>query len=216
MTTQESQIPTEVIELPRPTTAQVEVISADPRMEVRVVLPGTFTLLGYVPVEGEFEAYVAMNVDGNFITVKLDQAMSKEEIFTAFAEALPSGFEAATNGTQSEVLILSILRARQRTSMTPHVMFFATDPAQRYLWRARNKICIDGDAAHSSVVASTLQLTVDGHPVKIALLGGENPFETASRIRDALPPGYRALIELPVFGESTVDLTILRRQTATA
>ena len=54
-------------------------------------------------------------------------ATDVDQIFDAIANALPSGFEAATNGTTSEVLIVSLLRVQKKTSVTPHVMFFSTD-----------------------------------------------------------------------------------------
>ena len=43
------------------------------------------------------------------------------------------------------------------------------------------------------------------------LCGGDQPLATAVRIRQVLPLGYTALIELPLFPGAEVVVTILRR-----
>jgi hypothetical protein len=202
---------TEVVELDRPASADVQVVSADPRVEALLVLPGTLTVLAYVPREGDPEAHVALKVDGNFVTVTLTRAMTKEQIFEAFAAAMPPGFEALTNDTQSEILILSILRVPSKTSTLPHVMFASTDPLQRFLWKARNKFTIEGNAARAALVRSIVHLTVDGFPVKVVLMGGETPVGTATKLQQARPVAYDAMLELPVVGDAAVAVTGLRR-----
>src|SRR5439155_17379189 len=98
-----------------------------------------------------------------------------------------------------EVLILSILRLQPRISSAPQVMFYSTDPAQRFTWRARNKFTIEGVATHTGMVRSFVHLTVDGLPVKFTLNGGENPLAVASRLRAVLPTNYQTIIKLPMY-----------------
>jgi hypothetical protein len=48
-------------------------------------------------------------------------------------------------------------------------------------------------------------------PVKVVLMGGETPVGTATKLQQAMPESYVAMLELPVFGDAAVDVTVLRR-----
>ncbi|MBI3183563.1 MAG: hypothetical protein HYZ28_15610 [Myxococcales bacterium] len=203
---------TPVVARARPSAAKLELVSGDPRMEARVVARGTLTLLAYVPDEGPFDAYVALKVDGNFVTVAFHKGLDREGIFQAIRAALPPGFEAATpEGSESEVLIVNVMRLAG-SEVAPHVMFASTDPGQRVRRAGRNKLSIDGVATRGFAHPAWIHLSVDGRQIEIPLSGGEGPLETAGLIRRALPGGYTAIIELPLYHGEEVKLTVVRRR----
>ncbi|MHB8876100.1 MAG: hypothetical protein ACYC8T_20610 [Myxococcaceae bacterium] len=205
------QITSKVLPFKRPPTARLEVVSADERLEVQAAAPGTLTVLGYLPDDGPFDAFIALKVDGNFVTVAVHKGMSKEDIFDAFSNALPPGYEAATADSQSEVLILTVLKVRPRVSGNPTVKFMSNDPAQSLRWVGENKFTLSGSVSRAQTVRSFVEVTVDEKPLRIFLAAGESALAVATRIRAALPSHYQAILELPLYGEDQVKITVLRR-----
>lgn len=206
-----SMATSKVLAFQRPTTAGLELVSVDARLEARVVAPGTMTLLGYVPDDGAFDAFLAMKVDGNFVTVALHKEMDREGIAEAFSSALPPGYEAASIDSQSEVLILTILRVRPRVSNAPSVKFMSNDPAQTLRWVGPNKFTLSGSVSKQQTVRSFVEVIIDEKPLRIYLAAGESSLAVANRIRAALPMHYQAILELPLYQEDQVKITILRR-----
>ena len=206
-----SMVTSKVLAFQRPPTASLELVSVDPRMEVQVVAPGTMTVLGYVPDDGAFDAFLALKVDGNFVTVALHKGMDREGISDAFSNALPPGYEAASVDSQSEVLILTILRVRPRVSNAPAVKFMSNDPSQSLRWVGPNKFTISGSVSAQQTIRSFVEVTVDEKPTQVFLEPGESALAVATRIRAALPSHFQAILELPLYEEDQVKITILRR-----
>lgn len=206
-----SQLPTDPFYFGRPDGARIELVSADPRLEVAMGAQGMLTMNGFLSDEGPFDAFLAMKVDGNFVTAAFHKGMDKEDMFHALQRSLPPGFEiAAPTGSQSEVLIADVFRTPARGGK-PEVGFTCTDPSQRVRFVGRNKFVIEGRVARSLSVRSELEIDVEGRRIKVVLHGGDQPIATAARIRQVLPLGYSALIELPLYAGAEVTVTILRR-----
>jgi hypothetical protein len=197
----------------RPVPAKVEIVSADPRLELSLVAPSTFTLRGALPDEGSFEAFIALKVEGNFVTVGLHQGMLTDDVCTAIRAALPSGIEATMEGTASEVIVLTFWR-QQNSGNDPEVTFASTDPQQRLRWVSGNKFTISGRAARSLSMRAWVELSIEGRALKVPLNSGEEPLRTAARLRDAMPGGFTALIELPSVAGGDVSVTVLRTRRA--
>ncbi len=207
-----SRTPTEPIFFTNPAAAEVELISADPRLEAVVVTQGTLTLLADVPDEGAFDAFLAMKIDGNFVTCGFHKGMERQDFLDEVARCLPPGFDVKhATETRSEVLILEITRARS-TGGSPEVSFLSTDPSQNFRWQGKNKFTIEGKAARNLSIRSELELSIEGRTVRLVLNGGDQPIATALKLRNALPPQFSALIELPLFSGAEVTVTILRRK----
>ncbi len=195
----------------RPDAARVELISADPRLEAMIGAEGMLILNGYLVDEGPFDAFLAMNVDGNFVTAAFHKGMDKEDFIHELQHSMPPGYEAAVpEGSASEVLIVDLFRTPSRGG-NPDVGFTCTDPSQRVRFAGKNKFIIEGRAARSLSVRSELEIEVEGRRIKICLCSGDQPLATAARIRQVLPLGYTAMIELPLYPGAEVVVTILRR-----
>jgi hypothetical protein len=195
--------------LDRPVPAKVEIVSADPRLQLARVAPSTFTLLGALPDEGPFEAFIALKVEGNFVTVGLHKGMLTDDVCAAIRATLPSGIEATMEGTASEVIVLTFWR-QQNSGSDPEVLFASTDPQQQLRWVSGNKFTITGRAARSLSMRSWVELRIEGRALKVPLKSGDAPLRTAERLRDAMPGGFTALIELPSVAGGEVSLTVLR------
>jgi hypothetical protein len=208
-----STIPTEPFAFGRPDAANVEVVSADPRLEVLTGATGMITMLGVLDDSGPFDAFLAMKVDGNFVTAGFHKGMLKEDFLAELGRCMPPGYEALLqpDASVSEVMVVDIIRTPNRGG-SPEIGFTCTDPSQRVRWLGKNKFRIEGRAARSLSVRSELEIDVEGKRIKVAINSGDQPLATASRIRQVLPLGYTALIELPLYPGAEVIVTILRRQ----
>jgi len=206
-----AMLTSKVLAFRRPPTASLELVSVDPRLEAKVVAPGTMTLLGYVPDDGPFDAFLALKVDGNFVTVALHKGMDREGISEAFSSALPPGYEAASVDSQSEVLILTVLCVRPRVSNAPAVKFLSNDPAQSLRWVGPNKFTLSGSVSVQQTIRSFVELRIDDKAIKVYLTPGESSLAVANRIRAALPAHFQAILELPLYQEDQVKITVLRR-----
>jgi phage tail sheath gpL-like len=202
-----SMATSKVLTFQRPTPASLDLVSVDARLEARVVAPGTMTLLSYVPDDGAFDAFLAMKIDGNFVTVALHKQMDREDISEAFSSALPPGYEAASVDSQSEVLILTILRVRPQVPSAPPMKLSSSDKAQRLRWVGPSKFTISGTVSACSFV----ELTLDDQPLRLTLAAGESALTVAHRLRAALPLHYQAILELPLYQGDQVQVTLLRR-----
>ena len=206
-----SNRPTDPFYFGRPDGARIDLISADPRLEVMFGAEGMLTMNGFLSDDGPFDAFLAMKIDGNFVTAAFHKGMGKEDFFDEIVRCLPPGYEAATpEGSTSAVLIVDLFRTPHRGG-SPEVGFTCTDPGQRVRWAGKNKFIIEGRAARSLSVRSELEIEIEGRRLKVILGSGDHPIATASRIRQVLPLGYTALIELPLFPGAEVVVTILRR-----
>lgn len=213
LTVDPTHLPTEKVAFNQASSATVEIISADPRLEAKMVGSSILTMLAYVEDEGPFDAFVALKVDGNFITLGVHKGMFSEDIVEELRRTLPPGYEAATReGSLSDVLIINILRPQAQNPGNPEIHFLSTDAEQSFRWLATNKLRIEGRAARGLSMRSHLELFVEGYRVRLPLAGGDFPITTAKRLRDALPKHFTALIELPIFAGGEVTLTILRRR----
>ena len=211
-TLDQSTIPTEPFSFGRPDAANVEVVSSDQRLDVVLGAPGMLTMNGFLADYGPFDAFLAMKIDGNFVTVGFHKGMVKEDFFTELVRCMPPGYEVlCPEGSQSEVMIVDIIRTPARGG-SPEIGFTCTDPSQRVRWVGKNKFVIEGRAARSLSVRSDLEIDVEGKRIKVAINSGDYPIATATRIRQVLPLGYTALIELPLYPGAEVIVTILRRQ----
>lgn len=206
-----SQLPTDPFYFGRPDGARIELISADLRLEVAMGPLGVLTMNGFLVDEGPFDAFLAMKVDGNFVTAAFHKGMDREDMFHELQRSLPPGYEIAIpTESQAEVLVVDVFRTKTRGG-NPEVGFTCTDPSQRVRWAGKNKFVIEGRVARSLSVRSELELDVEGRKIKVVLHAGDQPIATAARIRQVLPLGYSALIELPLFAGAEVAVTILRR-----
>lgn len=199
--------------LDRPIPARVELVSADARLELQRVGPSTFTLLGALPDAGPFEGFIALKVEGNFVTVGLHKGMHTDDVCAAIRAALPSGIEATMEGTASEVIVLTFWR-QQNSGADPEVTFASTDPRQVLRWVRGNKFTISGRAARSLSMRAWVELSVEGRAPRVPLNSGDEPLRTAERLRDAMPGGFTALIELPSLPGGEVSVTVLRTRRA--
>ena len=207
-----STITTEPFSFGRPDAACIEVVSADDRLEVIVAGPGMVTMNGFLADYGAFDAYLAMKIDGNFVTVGFHKGMWREDFLAELVRCMPPGYEVVcSEGSQLEVMILDIVRLPMRGG-SPEVGFTCTDASQRVRWVGKNKFRIEGRAARNLSVRSELEIDVEGKRIKVAINSGDHPLATATRIRQVLPLGYTALIELPLYPGAEVIVTILRRQ----
>lgn len=205
-------LPTEKVAFNQASHAKVELLGADPRVEAKMVGYSMLTLLAYVDDDGPFDAYVALRVDGTFVTLGLHKGMDADDIVHEVRRCLPPGYEAATrDGSLSEVLLINILRPEE-TSPEPQLHFLCTDPSQHFGAVGRNKLVIFGRATREGRLRSHLELFVEGYRLRLPLGAGDFPITTAKRLRDALPKKYSALIELPMSPGGEVTLTILRRR----
>lgn len=212
LTCDPQHLPTERVAFNQASHAKVELLGADPRLEARMVGHSLLTLLAYVDDDGPFDAFLALKVDGNFLTLGLHKGMDAEDIVHEVRRCLPPGYEAATReGSLSEVLLINILRPAE-TRPEPQLHFLATDPAQQFSSVGRNKLVIFGRATREGRLRSHLELFIEGYRVRLPLGAGDFPITTAKRLRDALPKKYSALIELPICAGGEVTLTILRRR----
>jgi hypothetical protein len=195
----------------RPNGARIDLISADPRLEVMFGAEGMLTMNGSLSDEGPFDAFLAMKIDGNFVTAAFHKGMDKDDFFQELVRCMPPGYQAQTpEGSTSEILIVDIFRTPSRGG-SPEVGFTCTDPSQSVRWAGKNKFIIEGRAARSLSVRSELEIEVEGRRIKVVLGSGDHPLATAARIRQVLPLGYTAMIELPLFPGAEVVVTILRR-----
>jgi hypothetical protein len=207
-----SEFPTEV-EAGAVEHAVVELMEADPRLEARVVARSTLTLMSRVPDVGPLAAPLVFKVDGSLVTTTLHKGMGAEEIAAAIEHGLPDGYTcAARDSSQSEVMIISVLRPAQVNPKTPELGFMATDPTQMFRWVAKNKLRIEGEASRGLTLRSFIELDLEGHRIRMPLVGGSSPVATALRLRDALPPRYSALLEVPAEPGGDATLTILRKR----
>ena len=205
-------LPTDKVALNQASHATVELLEADRRVEAKMVGFSMLTLLAYVDDDGPFDAYVALKVDGNFVTLALHKGMDADDIVHEVRRCLPPGYDAATrDGSLSEVLLINILRPEE-TTPEPQLHFLCTDPTQQFSSLGRNKLVIFGRATREGRLRSHLELFVEGYRVRLPLGEGDSPITTAKRLRDALPKKYSALIELPISAGGEVSLTILRRR----
>lgn len=207
-----STLSTEPFWFGRPDAAQVEVVGADERLAVMAGARGMLTMNAFLEDDGPFDAFLAMKIDGNFVTAGFHKGMVKEDFLTELVRCMPPGYEALSpEGSQSEVMIVDIVRTPARGG-SPEVGFTCTDPSQRVRWAGKNKFVIEGRAARSLSIRSELGIDVEGKRIKVVVNSGDYPIATATRIRQVLPLGYTALIELPLYPGAEVIVTILRRQ----
>ncbi len=207
-----STVITEPFSFGRPDAATIEVVSADERLEVVIAGPGMLTMNGFLADYGAFDAFLAMKVDGNFITVGFHKGMWREDFMAELVRCMPPGYEViCSEGSQLEVMIIDIVRTPTRGG-SPEVGFTCSDPSQRVRWLGKNKFRIEGRAARSLSTRSELEIDVEGKRIRVAINSGDFPLATATRIRQVLPLGYTALIELPLYPGAEVIVTILRRQ----
>jgi len=205
-----SNCPTDPFYFGRPDGARIDLISADPRLEVALGAQGMLTMNGFLADEGPFDSFLAMKIDGNFVTAAFHKGMDKQD-FDELVRCLPPGYQAATpEGSTSEVLIVDVFRTPSRGG-SPEVGFTCTDPSQRVRWAGKNKFIIEGRAARSLSIRSELEIELEGRHIKVVIRGGDHPIATAARIRQVLPLGYTAMIELPLFPGAEVVVTVLRR-----
>jgi hypothetical protein len=208
-----SQTRTERVEIDPAVPAHVTLMSADKRLEVKIVAKSTLTMLAYVDDDGPFEAHLDLKVDENFVSVQLNKTMNGVEMVEAITNALPEGYEPASReSSSSDVLIVTLLRPQEAHQSDPEISFLSTDPSQLFRWVAKNKLRIEGRSAMGLSVRSVIDVYVEGYRVKLPLGRGDFPLSTANRLRDALPKEYSALIELPMVPGGDVTLTILRRR----
>jgi hypothetical protein len=210
LTCDPQHLPTERVAFNQASHARVELVSADKRLEAAMVGYSMLTMLAYVDDAGPFDAFLALKVDGNFITVGLHKGMSRDDIVHELRRCLPLGYEAATReGSLSEVLMVNILRPAENPD--PELRFLSTDGGQQFKPMGRNRLRIEGRATRGQSIRSHLELFVEGYRVRLPLGGGDFPITTAKRLRDALPKKYTALIELPMTAGGDVTVTIRRR-----
>jgi hypothetical protein len=208
-----SQTRTERVEIDPAVPAHVQLMSADKRLEAKIVAKSTLTMLAYVDDDGAFEAHLDLKVDENFVSVVLNKAMNSVDMVEAISKVLPDGYEPATReSSASEVLIVTILRPQEAQQTAPEISFLSTDPHQLFRWVAKNKLRIEGRSAMGLSLRSVIDVYIEGYRVKLPLGRGDFPLTTANRLRDALPNEYSALIELPMVPGGDVTLTILRRR----
>lgn len=207
-----SKAPTEKVELGRRDGATLVVTRADSRLEAAVVAQGVLTLNALIG-DGPCDAGLALKVDGNFVTVGFLVGMTKAQLFGALRRCLPPGYEAQSLGTENGVLVVSVVRLGAQQGEL-ELEFTCTDPAQRVRWAGPARLRIDGRAARSLSMRSELELRLERHVVRVVLRSGDHPLATAVRLRKALPPSYRALIELPTTKGGEVTVTILRQRPA--
>lgn len=205
-----SQLPTDPFYFGRPDGARLEVVGADPRLDVVLGAEGMLTMNACLTDEGPFDAFLALKVDGNFVTAGFHKGMDGEDMFAEIQRSLPPGYEAATNHADSPTLIVDVFRTPNRGG-SPEVAFTCTDPSQRVRFAGKNKFVIEGRVSRSLSVRSELDIDLEGKRIKVVLHSGDQPIATAARIRKVLPLGYSALIELPLFAGAEVVVTILRR-----
>ena len=212
LTCDPNHLPTEKVTFSGASHAKVELVTTDARLEARMVGSSMLTLLGWVPDEGPFDAYLALKVDGNFVSLALHQGMSSEDIIHEVRRGLPVGYEVVTReGSLSDVLMLNILRP-EAGAPAPQLHFLATDPEQQFFALGRNQLRIEGRAARGLQMRSHLELFIEGYRLRLPLAGGDFPISTAKRLREALPKKYTALIGLPLIAGGDVTLTILSRR----
>ncbi|MBK7860240.1 MAG: hypothetical protein IPJ65_16820 [Archangiaceae bacterium] len=212
LTVDPSHVPTERND-PVEAGARATILSADARLEAKMVGESIITLLAYVADEGPFDASMALNVDGNFVTVAFHKGMSGDDMVAALDRSMPPGYQAGLReGSLSEVLIINLVRPQTPASDALELSFLATDPSQMFRWAGRNKLRIEGRASRGLRPRPHLELHLDGYRVLLPLDGGALPLATALRLRNALPNRYAALIELPMKPGGDVTLTILRRR----
>lgn len=212
LTCDPNHLPTEKVTFTEASHAKVELVSADARLEARMVGSSMLTLLAWVPDDGPFDAWLALKVDGNFVSLALHQGMSGEDIIHEVRRGLPPGYEAATReGSLSDVLMLNILRP-EADAPAPMLHFLSTDPEQQFLAVGRNQLRIEGRAARGQAMRSHLELFIEGYRLRLPIADGDFPISTAKRLRDALPKQYSALIGLPLIAGGDVTLTILSRR----
>lgn len=207
-----SSLPTErVVPLPG-TVARVTIANADPRLEAQVAGHNLLTLLGSVSGEGPYAAFLSLKVDGNFFTCSLNRDMLTDDIVAEIIRRLPPGYQAVIKGSSmSDVIVLAIGK-RSRGPVEPELRFLSTDASQHFSSAGINRIRIQGCAEGGESMRSHLELYLEGYRLRLPLAGGDSPFTTAQRLRDALPKRYTALIELPHEHAGDVTLTILRRR----
>lgn len=206
-----SNVPTDPFYFGRPDGARIVLVSADPRLEVMFGAEGMLTMNGFLSDEGPFDAFLAMKVDDNFVTAAFHKGMDKEDFLHELVRSMPPGYEAKMPvGSMSEVLIVDIIRTVSRGG-SPEVGFTCTDPSQRVRWAGKNKFIIEGRAMRSLSVRSELEIDVEGRHIKVMICSGDQPIATALRIRQVLPLGFTAMVELPLFPGAEVVVTILRR-----
>lgn len=206
-----SNLATDPFYFGRPDGARIDLISADPRLEVMFGAEGMLTMNASLSDDGPFDAFLAMKIAGNFVTAAFHKGMDKEDFFQELVRCMPPGYQCETpEGSTSEVLIVDIFRTPNRGG-SPEIGFTCTDPSQRVRWAGKNKFIIEGRAARNLSIRSELEIEVEGRRIKVVLCSGDHPVATASRIRQVLPLGYTALIELPLFPGAEVVVTILRR-----
>lgn len=204
--------PTDPFYFGRPNGAHLDVVSADPRLAVTLGAEGMLVLNAFLADEGPFDAFLAMKIDGNFVTAAFHQGMDRDDLVGELKRILPPGYEASTpEANIPDLLIIDVCRIPSRGG-SPEVGFTCTDPGQRVRWAGKNKFVIEGRVSRSLSVRSELEVDVEGRRIKVVLHGGDQPIATAARIRQVLPLGYSALIELPLFPGAEVAVTILRRQ----
>jgi hypothetical protein len=206
-------VPTERNDLAPPCAANVQLVSADPRLEVQIVGGTLITILSYVPDDGPFDASLALNVDGNFVTASLHKGMSSEDVVNELDRRMPPGYGAELrDGSLSDVLIVTVLRPQVPANTSIDLRFLSTDPSQLFRWAGKNKLRIEGRSSKGLRPRPHLAVHLDGYLVRLPLGSADPPLTTALRLRDALPKRYGALVELPVSAGGDVSLTILRRR----
>src|SRR5688572_25428806 len=170
-----STSPTDPFYFGRLDGARIDLISADPRLDVMFGAEGMLTMNGQLDDDGPFDAFLAMKIDGNFVTASFHKGMAKEDFFEELARCLPPGFEALPySGGQPELLMLDLVRTPSRGG-SPEVSFTCTDPSQRIRWAGKNKFVIEGRAARSLSIRSSLEIELEGRKVSVGLASGDHP-----------------------------------------
>jgi len=211
VTSDPSSLPTEKVVSAPGEVARVTIINADPRLEAQVAGHNLLTLLSAVSSGGPHEAFLSLKVDGNFFTCTLTRDMLADDIVAEVVRRMPPGYQAGLrDSSMSDVLIIAI--SRRRAPVEPELRFLATDTRQHFSSAGKNRLRIHGCAHGGDALRSHLELYLEGYRLRLPLAGGDSPFTTAQRLRDALPKRYTALIELPHERAGDVTLTILRRR----
>jgi hypothetical protein len=208
--TEFERTPTEPFSIGRPDGAVLEVTGSDPRLEV-VAVQGVLTMTADLGDAGAFDAFLALKIDGNFVTFSFHKGMDRQDFLDEIRRGLPPGYELELPKSSNRILVIEIVPTPSRGG-SPEVGFFCTDPTQRVRFAGKNKFVIEGRAARSLSVRSELDLEIEGRHLRVILQSGDHPIATATRLRSVLPLGYSALIELPLFEGAEVAVTILRRK----
>lgn len=162
--------------------------------------PGRFLLSGSVAREACEEAALSLWLEGQEVQVPLAPGMTPLAAFRALERRLPSGFTAAARPTElrsdTEVLV-TLERGLPSAARIPDVRVTIHDPSQTAVELAVNSFQLSGFTACFAPDRPWAALEIDSKPLCVLLARHGPPLATARAIAQALPLGYRAIIDPP-------------------